>query len=179
MNKFFSGLMAAVISASFAVSSAVPASATPRISPSAPAASQDVQKVQDQRWRRGGDYRRGGRDWRRGGDRRGDWRRSDFRRGGDWRRSDFRRGDYRHWRGHRGHRHWRRGYREYNGWWYPLAAFTAGAVIGNVINEPRVYRGGGGSHTQWCYNRYRSYRAYDNTFQPYNGPRQQCYSPYS
>ena len=30
------------------------------------------------------------------------------------------------------------------------------------------------AHVQWCYNRYRSYRAWDNTFQPYNGPRQQC-----
>ncbi|MGV3652562.1 MAG: BA14K family protein, partial [Devosia sp.] len=27
-------------------------------------------------------------------------------------------------------------------------------------------------------DRYRSYRASDNTFQPYNGPRQQCVSPY-
>ncbi|MGB3387422.1 MAG: BA14K family protein [Pseudaminobacter sp.] len=35
------------------------------------------------------------------------------------------------------------------------------------------------AHVNWCYNRYRSYRAYDNTFQPYNGPRRQCYSPYS
>lgn len=35
------------------------------------------------------------------------------------------------------------------------------------------------AHVRWCENRYRSYRAYDNTFQPYNGPRQQCYSPYS
>ena len=40
-----------------------------------------------------------------------------------------------------------------------------------------VYRSGGG-HTGWCYARYRSYRAWDNTYQPYNGPRRQCYSPY-
>ena len=46
--------------------------------------------------------------------------------------------------------------------------------------EPRrVYRSGVSSpHANWCYNRYRSYRAWDNTFQPYNGPRQQCWSPY-
>ncbi|MFD2258907.1 BA14K family protein [Chelativorans composti] len=31
---------------------------------------------------------------------------------------------------------------------------------------------------QWCAQRYRSYRAYDNTFQPYNGPRRPCRSPY-
>ncbi|MBX5225480.1 BA14K family protein [Rhizobium sp. NLR9b] len=36
----------------------------------------------------------------------------------------------------------------------------------------------GGSHESWCYARYRSYRAYDNTFQPYSGPRRQCIGPY-
>lgn len=35
------------------------------------------------------------------------------------------------------------------------------------------------AHVQWCYDRYRSYRAWDNSFQPYGGPRQQCWSPYS
>ncbi|HVK91883.1 MAG TPA: BA14K family protein [Mycoplana sp.] len=41
---------------------------------------------------------------------------------------------------------------------------------------PRYY--GASSHVGWCYSRYRSYRAYDNTFQPYYGPRRQCISPY-
>ena len=46
--------------------------------------------------------------------------------------------------------------------------------------QPRVYRSPGysNSHEAWCYNRYRSYRAYDDTFQPYYGPRRQCLSPY-
>ena len=35
------------------------------------------------------------------------------------------------------------------------------------------------AHVNWCENRYRSYRAWDNTFQPYHGPRRQCWSPYS
>lgn len=46
---------------------------------------------------------------------------------------------------------------------------------------PRYYRqvyGGGSAHVRWCYARYRSYRAYDDTFQPYYGPRQACVSPY-
>ena len=46
---------------------------------------------------------------------------------------------------------------------------------------PRYYRQtyyGGSAHTRWCYARYRSYRAFDNTFQPYYGPRQACVSPY-
>ncbi|KFB09751.1 BA14K family protein [Nitratireductor basaltis] len=34
------------------------------------------------------------------------------------------------------------------------------------------------AHVNWCHNRYRSYRTADNTFQPYNGPRRQCRSPY-
>ncbi|WP_246752887.1 BA14K family protein [Sinorhizobium sp. BG8] len=80
--------------------------------------------------------------------------------------------------GHRGYHHARPGYRRWNdGYWYPLAAFGAGALIGGAIaSSPRVTTGS--AHVNWCANRYRSYRAYDNTFQPYNGPRQQCYSPY-
>jgi hypothetical protein len=87
--------------------------------------------------------------------------------------------------GYRGYRYNRPGYRHYNGYWYPLAAFGAGAIIGGAIaSQPRYYEpapraySGGSAHVQWCANRYRSYRAYDNTFQPYNGPRQICYSPY-
>jgi hypothetical protein len=44
---------------------------------------------------------------------------------------------------------------------------------------PRYYhRSVSSAHARWCYSRYRSYRAWDNTFQPYYGARQQCYSPY-
>jgi hypothetical protein len=83
----------------------------------------------------------------------------------------------RRWHGHRGSRYSRPGYRRHSdGWWYPLAAFGIGAAIGGAIaNQPQA----GGSHVAWCSNRYRSYRAYDNTFQPYNGGRQECISPYS
>lgn len=110
------------------------------------------------------------------GDRR--WRRGD--RSGPRYREWERRGDNYYYRGHRGYRHHRPGYRQYNGWWFPPAAFIAGAIIGGAIaNEPPVqYRPRGNAHVDWCYNRYRSYRASDNTFQPYNGPRRQCVSPY-
>ena len=104
---------------------------------------------------------------------------------GDWngRRGYYRRGDAYYFNGYRGYRYRRSGYREYNGYWYPLAAFGAGAIIGGAIANPPVryaptVRYGGG-HVSWCANRYRSYRAYDNTYQPYDGPRRQCYSPYS
>jgi hypothetical protein len=88
-------------------------------------------------------------------------------------RPKYRRG---HWKGYTGQRHQRRGYRRHSdGFWYPLAAFGLGAAIGGAIgNQPR----GGSAHVQWCYDHYRSYRASDNTFQPYNGPRKQCRSPY-
>lgn len=86
-----------------------------------------------------------------------------------------------YYNGHRGYRDYRRGYRRHGNAWYPAAAFLGGAIVGGAIANsqaaPRV-RSGGSSHVQWCANQYRSYRASDNTFQPYNGPRRQCNSPY-
>jgi len=86
-----------------------------------------------------------------------------------------RRADRRRLRGHRGHRNKRRGYRRHSdGWWYPLAAFgaiAAGSAIANSADR-------GSRHEEWCEERYRSYRVWDNTFQPYNGPRKECNSPY-
>jgi hypothetical protein len=97
------------------------------------------------------------REWRR--DRR-EWRRD--RR--EWRR------DRRHWR-----QHHRRDWRDWRG---PGIYFQ--------IEPRRYYRPAPRpsyrlpvSHYRWCERRYRSYRSWDNTFQPYHGPRQQCYSPYS
>ncbi|MBP1875940.1 hypothetical protein J2Z19_005688 [Ensifer adhaerens] len=91
-------------------------------------------------------------------------------------------------------------------WAWALGGLAAGAVIGGLLAQPRYYGPsyyepdyygrtyyrpryyaprysrqvyyGGGTHTRWCYARYRSYRAFDNTFQPYHGPRQACISPY-
>lgn len=94
--------------------------------------------------------------------------------------------------GHRGYRSYRRGYQRHGDWWFPAGAFIAGAIIGGALADPgpsyyepprrvyrRVERNYDDAHVQWCYDRYRSYDAYSNTFQPYNGPRQICYSPYS
>ena len=33
-------------------------------------------------------------------------------------------------------------------------------------------------HVDWCYSKYRSYRAKDNTYQPDKGPRKICVSPF-
>lgn len=98
-------------------------------------------------------------------------------------RGFHRRGNDYFYNGHRGYRDRRPGYRYHNGWWFPPAAFVFGSIIGGAIasgiaNEAR--RGGNwNAHVAWCHDRYRSYRSSDNTFQPYNGPRQQCFSPYS
>lgn len=85
-----------------------------------------------------------------------------------------------YYHGHRGYRYHRPGYRYHNGYWFPLAAFATGAIIGGALATPSAPRRAGinPKHYQWCANRYRSYDSYSNSFQPYNGPRQRCYSPY-
>lgn len=108
-----------------------------------------------------------------------DWRRHHWNGPRHWNghpnRGFYNHGGYGWYNGHRGYRHWRHGYRQYNGWWFPATAFLGAAIIGNAIaNAPR----GGSAHVQWCYDHYRSYRASDNTYQPYSGPRRQCVSPY-
>lgn len=175
MRKIMSGFIALAMALPLGMTGN--ASALPRVETSVPSAVQQVQINQGQfpgsfhdgrfgRW--SGDFDR---RW----DRRGRYYRDD-------RRFVHRdRGGY--YRGHRGYRDYRPGYRRYNdGFWYPAAAFITGAIVGGAIASqpaPRVrYRGYSSAHVQWCYDRYRSYRASDNTFQPYNGPRRACRSPY-
>lgn len=88
-----------------------------------------------------------------------------------------RRGNYAYYNGHRGYRDRRDGYRYHNGFWFPLAAFAAGAIIGGAIvsSPPPPVRN---PHVDWCLAHYRTYNPYDNTFQPYVGPRMVCRSPY-
>lgn len=158
MKKIVSMVCAATIAAGAAMSAA-PAFAAP-ITPMPKA--ETANPVVDVQYRRGGYYRGGG---------------------------------YGYYNGHRGYRDYRPGYRRHGDYWFPAAAFLGGAIIGGMLADPgpryyepapryyepapRVIGRVGTSHTQWCYDRYRSYRAYDNTFQPYEGPRQQCYSPYN
>lgn len=77
---------------------------------------------------------------------------------------------------------YRRYYRPYRDV-YPGFYFGLGVPAYRYYYAPprRYYRGGGArsAHVAWCYDRYRSYRAWDNTYQPYHGPRRQCWSPYS
>ncbi len=57
-----------------------------------------------------------------------------------------------------------------------IGGLAAGALIGGIIaSQPRAHSSRGySSHAEYCYARYRSYRAYDNTYQPNYGPRRQC-----
>jgi hypothetical protein len=75
---------------------------------------------------------------------------------------------------------WRyRNYRPYRRH-YPGVYLGLGVAPYAYYAQPRrYYRGAGSAHVRWCYDRYRSYRAWDNTFQPYHGGRRQCWSPYS
>jgi len=85
-----------------------------------------------------------------------------------------------YYNGHRGVVVARPGYRYYRGYWFPAAAFAVGAAAGAAVaTPPAPYRRPAAAHVAWCYDTYRSYRAYDNTYQPYEGPRRQCWSPYS
>lgn len=163
MRKLASVLSSAALAAAMAVMSFAPANAAPLPAPPIVTDSGVVNVQWGMTDRPRPNYLDGPRVWRRDGHRHG-WY------GGNY-----------YYNGHRGYRHRRHGYTYYNGWWFPAGAFIAGAIIGSAINNPpppRYYRGGGSAHVEWCYNRYRSYREWDNTFQPYHGPRQQCYSPY-
>jgi hypothetical protein len=87
-----------------------------------------------------------------------------------------------YYNGYRGYRERRPGYRNRGGYWFPHEAFVDRRHTGSVYDYDRrreYRRNYGRAHVEWCYDRYRSYRASDNTFQPYSGPREQCYSPYS
>ncbi len=175
MKRFLSGLLATALAASVTATGMLPAAAAPfAVVPQVDRAAElPIVNVQSrERWRNR-DRREARREFRRDG--------REFRRDRREARRDFRRdGRHGYYRGYRGYRDYRPGYRRYGDFWFPAAAFIAGAAITGAIanSQPRVEYRVGGSHTEWCYNRYRSYRAYDNTFQPYNGPRRQCVSPY-
>ncbi len=118
------------------------------------------------------------------------WDRHDERR---YRGAD-RRDEQRYRHGHRGYKDYRPGYRQDNdGWWFPLAAFALGAVILNQQSRAQAPRqsytpsygswnhipsGNMSAHDDWCDRQYRSYDRSTKTFQPYNGPRRYCNSPF-
>lgn len=149
-------------------SSVIPASAFPSLNPAAIQVA-DVHLVQY--------WRHHGRSW--GGH--GNYGRGYY--GGYRPYGGYRYGGY---GGYYGRGYYGSYYGGYNDFGLLLGGLATGAIIGGALaqpyysqreyyEEPRYY---GNSHTSWCYSRYRSYRAYDNTFQPYYGPRRQCIGPY-
>ena len=147
MKRFTSGLCATALAASFAIASIFPVNAASIYVPQGKTMSSDVQLIASRGHRSHGGH-------------------------GGYNRI-YRRNGHHYYHGHRGYDHYRHGYRRYGNYWFPLAAFATGAIVGGAIanDNPPVY---GSSHEARCYARYRSYRAYDNTYQPYNGPRRQC-----
>lgn len=78
--------------------------------------------------------------------------------------------------GHRGG-YYRHGYYNNGGSFVgPAVGFIAGAIVGNAIANGG--RHNGSAHVRWCYDHYRSYRASDDTYQPYHGPRRYCRGSY-
>jgi hypothetical protein len=64
---------------------------------------------------------------------------------------------------------------------YPREYYYAYPAPRRYVYQPaprRAYRGDWGAHVAWCYDRWRSYRQSDNSYQPYNGPRRECRSPF-
>ncbi|NNU48278.1 BA14K family protein [Rhizobium sp. WYCCWR 11279] len=71
-------------------------------------------------------------------------------------------------------RRYDRRYRRHDNTGAIIGGLAVGAIIGGIIaSQPRA-RAYGSSHADYCYSRYRSYRASDNTYQPNHGPRRRC-----
>ena len=87
-----------------------------------------------------------------------------------------------------GHRYHRRHYRRHDRHGGGVYFRFGGGSFSLTVPPPRYYpryrrhydypRASYSRHVDWCYARYKSYRHWDNTFQPYHGPRRQCFSPY-
>ena len=93
---------------------------------------------------------------------------------GDSSRSFRRHWDRGDWRGRRDYRpHYRPGPN--------FRLYVEPRVVPRYVQPRPTYRPTyrmSGAHVAWCHARYKSYRAWDNSWQPYNGPRRLCVSPY-
>ena len=123
-------------------------------------------RSQDQVWR----WRNRDRGWRHDRQWRGDW--------GDRRwHNDRWRGD-----GWRYRRHYRDNYIGLGGFGLGLGLGLAAPRYYDEYYVPRrtyrTYRGLSSAHVRWCSARYRTYRAWDNTYVPRLGYRAICRSPY-
>jgi hypothetical protein len=171
MNSLFSSTIKSGLVALGIVSGiTAPSAAGPILQPNLSVPASAVTQVRDFKWRHSGNFNRGNFN-------RGNWNHGNWNHGGNWRR-------------HYGGGYYGGGRYYGDGAGAAILGLGLGLGLGSMYNNydyydapppRRYYRAGrlSSAHVQWCYNRYRSYRSWDNTFQPYNGPRQQCYSPYS
>lgn len=60
----------------------------------------------------------------------------------------------------------------------PTFGPAPGTIDGVRVRQRQTVLSGGNAHARWCRDRYRSYRSSDDTFQPFDGPRRACNSPY-
>lgn len=166
-SKLLSNVLAGALALGMFAGAAAPAGAGPAGYVGAPAATVSNDIIRVGQWE-SGDY------WKGGSYRGNDYKAEKFR----WKYGNKRRfhdrdyGDYR--RHHR--RHWDDDY------WgvYPGFYLGLGVPSYRYYNEPRrVYRRSTSAHVEWCYDRWKSYRQWDNTYQPKHGKRRQCISPYS
>jgi len=188
-----SSVRSALIALGLVAGLSAPSLAGPLPKPLLPAnaAASDIVQVRDVwaggndrqiwRWRNQG-FRQwqGGKDWR--------WRSDNFRgrhfaRSYKWKNGGW--DDDWRWRYHHHHRRHFDDSAFFLGLGLGLPAY-GGYYGGPTYYEPsyaprRYYRTQrlSSAHVEWCYDRYRSYRARDNTYQPNYGPRRQCFSPYS
>lgn len=66
------------------------------------------------------------------------------------------------------------------------AVVILGGVVASALNRPAPIQTpltyqparANDAHATYCANRYRTYDAATNTFQPFDGPRRECRSPY-
>ncbi len=110
----------------------------------------------------------------------------DLSRSNQWRAPAYR--GNRNWNGNRNwqgdDRRGRRHYRRHDNYVSPGIYYDPGyryVEPRRYVQPRRVYRANrlSDAHVGWCYDRWRSYRASDNSYQPLHGPRRQCRSPYS
>ncbi len=89
---------------------------------------------------------------------------------------------------HKGYQNRQPGYRYNNGFWFPPAAFIAGAIIGGALSQsqpsysyarPQTYSYVYATpHIVWCQQHYRSYNIATDSFTGYDGYVHRCVSPY-
>lgn len=154
MQKFLSGLVAFACAAPLSISTAIPLNAAPIALPQPAEPSAAIQlAAYEEPWKPMTPW---------------------FHRNYHPRDSFYRVGNAYYYNGHRGYPSPRTGYREYDGWWFPSAAFVTGALVtGSVTAAPGMSR----SHVAWCRDHYSSYRVSDNSYRPSRGPRRACISP--